>query len=104
MRVGSNGVTQAFSYHTIRGLVGLIALLIAGVAAILSGPTLGSISASYHFDAQDVFVGSLFIVSAFLGAYNGSPHATETHLIEFIASNNNSKASMGSQLLGDSWD
>ncbi len=65
-------VERVFSYRTIRGLVGFIALGIALVTAIVAGEAIGSISASYHTDAQDLFVGFLFIVSGFLGAYKGS--------------------------------
>lgn len=78
-------VARPFSYHTIRGLVGLIALLIATVAAVISGADLGSISASYHYDSQDIFVGSLFVVSAFLGAYNGSPRLGKARWVELGA-------------------
>lgn len=76
-------VERVFSYRMIRGLVGLIALGIAVVTAIVSGEALGSISASYHTDAQDLFVGLLFIISAFLGAYKGSPHSETRNWIEY---------------------
>ncbi len=65
---------RPFSYHTLRGMVGFIALLIAVVTAVVAGKALGSISASYYTQAQDLFVGWLFIVSAFLWAYRGSPN------------------------------
>ena len=61
-------------YRTLRLLVGLIALFLASVASTLAGaPPITSISASYHAGgpARDVFVGSLFAISAFLLAYNG---------------------------------
>ena len=62
---------RVFSYRTFRFLIGFIAISIAIVTWALSGEAIGSISASYHTDAQDIFVGSLFIVSIFMLAYNG---------------------------------
>ena len=64
----------AFNYKTLRTLVGLIAVSIAGVATWASARdlvTINSISASYHTGGQDLFVGSLLIVAAFLFAYEG---------------------------------
>lgn len=63
-----------FSYRTLRVFVGLISVSIASVAIYTSGDgELTSISASYHTHGQDLFVGSLLIVSAFLFAYQGDP-------------------------------
>ena len=76
---------RPFSYHTLRGMVGLIALSIAAATAIIAGETLGSISASYHTQAQDLFVGWLFIVSAFLLAYRGSPNTPQRNWLEWGA-------------------
>jgi hypothetical protein len=62
---------KVFDYRALRLLMGLIAfsLPIAVTVAAMTFPS--SISASYHTNARDVFVGMLFIVSAFLWAYNG---------------------------------
>jgi hypothetical protein len=61
-------------HRTIKFLVGVIALSLATLASLLSGPPpIESVSASYHEGglARDVFVGSLFAIAAFLAAYNG---------------------------------
>ena len=63
----------AFDYLALRLLMGFIALLMPWVVYHIAGdPELESISASYHTDAQDIFVGMLFIVGAFLLAYRGT--------------------------------
>jgi Na+/H+ antiporter NhaD/arsenite permease-like protein len=63
---------RTFDYVTLRLLVGVIAFAIPIVVVYLAYPDrLESISASYHTDAQDAFVGMLFIVAAFLLAYRG---------------------------------
>ena len=68
----SSSRNRTFDYVTLRLLVGLIAFAIPLVVSFLARPTaLESISASYHTDAQDAFVGMLFIVAAFLAAYRG---------------------------------
>ncbi len=73
-----------FDYRLLRLLMGLIALSIPFTVTLVSGEKLSSISASYYTDAQDVFVGSLFIVGAFLFAYNG--HTWMESLASKIAS------------------
>ena len=61
-----------FDYVTLRLLMGVMAFAIPIVVIYLAHPiVLESISASYHTDAQDHFVGMLFIVAAFLIAYRG---------------------------------
>ena len=66
-----------FNYQALRLLMGLIALALpiaVSLTAILGTPSvsdLPSISYSYHTGARNVFVGALFIVGAFLWAYNG---------------------------------
>ena len=60
-----------FDYRTLRLLVGLIAFTLAPFVSLISANPLSSISASYHTESRDLFVGLLFIVSAFLWAYNG---------------------------------
>jgi len=62
---------KVFDYRALRLLIGLIAFSIPFVVSFLSSSSLSSISASYHTEARDAFVGMLFIVSAFLWAYNG---------------------------------
>lgn len=51
--------------------MGLIALTLPEIVVVLAGKSLTSISASYYSDARDMFVGQLFVVGAFLFAYNG---------------------------------
>ena len=63
-----------FSYLTLRLVVGIIALLLPVLTPLISSTPLSSISGSYHTEARDIFVGSLFIVGALLLAYNGRPH------------------------------
>ncbi|MEM7764904.1 MAG: hypothetical protein AAF290_12635 [Pseudomonadota bacterium] len=60
-----------FDYRALRLLVGLIAFAIPFAVSLIARESLTSISASYHTDARDAFVGLLFIVGAFLWAYNG---------------------------------
>jgi hypothetical protein len=61
-----------FGYRTLRLLVAVIALALPVVVRIFSSFVhLSSISASYHTDAQDVFVGSLFMIGALFVAYKG---------------------------------
>ena len=60
-----------FDYRTLRLLTGLIALSLPFVVSLVSTDELVSISASYYTEARDLFVGMLFVVSAFMVAYNG---------------------------------
>ena len=60
-----------FDYRALRLIVGLIAFALPFVVSIISSSPLSSISASYHTEARDAFVGMLFVVGAFLWAYNG---------------------------------
>jgi len=66
-----------FNYQALRLLMGLIALALpiaVSLTAMLGTPSvsdLSSISFSYHTAARNIFVGALFIVGAFLWAYNG---------------------------------
>jgi hypothetical protein len=62
---------KVFDYRALRLLVGIIAFAIPVFVTIISSGPLSSISASYFTEARDVFVGMLFVVSAFLWAYNG---------------------------------
>lgn len=60
-------------HHTLKLIVGVIALTLANLTAYFSSAPLESISASYHEGgwSRDIFVGFLFAISAFLFAYNG---------------------------------
>lgn len=62
---------NVFDYRALRLLVGLIAFALPFVVSLVAEEPLSSISASYHSAARDLFVGMLFVVSAFLWAYNG---------------------------------
>jgi len=63
--------SPVFDYKALRLLVGIIALALPYVVIVFSTEKLASISASYYSEARDYFIGMLFIVSAFLWAYNG---------------------------------
>lgn len=67
----SNNPGTVFDYRALRLLMGLIALGLPFVVSFLASTSLSSISASYYSEARDAFVGMLFVVSAFLWAYNG---------------------------------
>jgi hypothetical protein len=60
-----------FDYRTLRLLVGLVAFSLPVIVWLVSTTPIASISASYHTEARDVFVGGLFIIGALLFAYNG---------------------------------
>ncbi len=60
-----------FDYKALRLLMGIIVLVLSPLVTVIAAKALASVSASYHTDAQDVFIGLLFVVSAFLWAYNG---------------------------------
>jgi hypothetical protein len=63
--------TVVFDYQVTRFVIGMIALTLPFVVSIVSAGPLSSISASYFTCARDIFVGMLFVVGAFLLAYNG---------------------------------
>jgi hypothetical protein len=60
-------------HHTIKLIVGVIAISLAALTNLFSDTPLESISASYYIGgwSRDIFVGFLFAISAFLLAYNG---------------------------------
>jgi len=60
-----------FDYRALRLLVGLVAFVLPVVARLISSTQISSISASYHTESRDVFVGSLFVIGALLWSYNG---------------------------------
>jgi predicted transporter len=64
---------QEIDHRTLKLLVGLIAISLAGLTAAFADTRITSISASYHEGgwSQTVFIGFLFAIAAFLMAYNG---------------------------------
>jgi len=60
-------------HHTIRVIIGVIAISLATLTSTFSETPLESISASYHEEgwSSNIFVGFLFAISAFLLAYHG---------------------------------
>lgn len=60
-------------HHTIKLIIGVIALSLAGLTSYFADDPILSISASYYEDgwSRDIFVGFLFAIAAFLLAYNG---------------------------------
>lgn len=60
-----------FDYRSLRLMMGMIAMSLPFVVTFRAGKPLTSISASYYTSARDLFVGQLFVVGAFLWAYNG---------------------------------
>lgn len=61
------------NHHTIKLIVGVIAISLATLTSLFSATPLQSISASYHEGgwSLNIFVGFLFAICAFLLAYNG---------------------------------
>jgi hypothetical protein len=60
-------------HHTIKLIMGVIAISLATLTSVFSETPLDSISASYHEEgwSSTIFVGFLFAISAFLFAYHG---------------------------------
>jgi len=71
MTTSVSGHNPVFDYRALRFLVGLVAFALPVVVWLISCTRLSSISASYYTEARDVLVGSLFVISALLWAYNG---------------------------------
>jgi len=69
--MATNDKAAVFDYRALRLLMGIIAFALPIVVSALSTTALSSISASYHTEGRDAFVGMLFVVAAFLWAYNG---------------------------------
>lgn len=69
----SNPRQIEIDHHTIKLIVGVIAISLATLTSLFSNTPLQSISASYHEGgwSRNIFVGFLFAISAFLLAYNG---------------------------------
>ncbi len=70
----SKPVREEIDHRTIKLIVGLIALSLAGLTGLFSGFTITSISASYYEVgwSHSIFIGFLFAIAAFLLAYNGT--------------------------------
>lgn len=68
---------QEIDHRTLKLIVGLVALSLAGLTSALSASSITSISASYYESgwAQTIFIGFLFAIAAFLLAYNGLSRA-----------------------------
>ena len=72
-----------FDYKALRLMLGIIAFVMPFLVTLIARTPLASISASYHTEARDFFVGLLFIVGALMLAYNG--HTTREALASKIA-------------------
>lgn len=73
-----------FDYRVLRLFMGVIALSLPYAVIFLSQESLTSVSASYYTDARDTFVGMMFVVGAFLWAYNG--HTLRQAAVSKVAS------------------
>ena len=64
---------EEIDHHTIKLLIGVIALSLATLTSYFAGGTITSVSAAYYEGgwAQSILVGFLFAIAAFLLAYNG---------------------------------
>jgi len=82
--VTSKNTGTVFDYRALRLLMGIIALTLPFLVTLLSSSPLSSISASYYTEARDAFVGMLFVVGAFMWAYNG--HTIKEAVASKIAS------------------
>ncbi len=67
----TNTQSVVFDYRTLRLMIGIFAFSLPFVVWWVAQEPLPSVSASYHTNARDLFVGILFVVAAFLAAYNG---------------------------------
>jgi hypothetical protein len=64
---------EEIDHRTIKLLIGVIALTLAGLTSYFAGGSITSISASYYEGgwANSIFVGFLFAIAALMLAYNG---------------------------------
>ena len=64
---------QEIDHRTLKLIVGIVALSLAGLTSAFATTAITSISASYYEGgwSQSIFVGFLFAIAAFLLAYNG---------------------------------
>ena len=60
-------------HRTIKLIIGVVALSLAGLTSLFARTRLASISASYYEGgwSQSIFIGFLFAIAAFMLAYNG---------------------------------
>lgn len=72
-------------HHTLKLIVGLIAIFLPFLADLFSQSGLTSVSGAYHEGgwSRNIFVGFLFAISAFLLAYNG--YSTREMVLSKIA-------------------
>ena len=82
---------QEIDHRTIKLIVGIVSLSLAGLTSAFATTTITSISASYYEGgwSQSIFIGFLFAIAAFLLAYNG------LSLIEMILSKIAASAALG---------
>ena len=74
MSTGNENENPVFEDHTLRLVVGALAIGLPSLVYILAGRITRSISSSYHEPlARDVFVGSLFVLGTLLISYKGHP-------------------------------
>jgi hypothetical protein len=64
---------QEIDHRTIKLIVGIVALSLAGLTSAFAATAIASVSASYYEGgwSQSIFIGFLFAIAAFLLAYNG---------------------------------
>lgn len=79
MRSSESNNPFLFDHHTIRAIIGLIAMLLPWIVRWRAALSLDSISWAYHTDARDIFVGCLFVMGAFLISYKGHQVILEEH-------------------------
>src|SRR5258708_40106956 len=73
-----------FSYHTIRLIIGLIAVSFPLIIFVRATYVTPSVSWSYYTNARDDFVGLLFVLGGFLMSYTGhKPILTEENVGKF---------------------
>lgn len=76
---------REIDHHTMKLIVGLIALSLPFLTSYLAGGRITSISAAYYEGGwpQSIFVGFLFAIAAFLLAYNG--RSTSEYVLSKVA-------------------
>jgi hypothetical protein len=69
-----SGELLVFDQYAIRLLIGVLAFALPWVVSLRAWQITPSISWSYHTESRDLFVGSLFVIGAFLISYKGRQH------------------------------
>lgn len=69
-----------FSHDQLRLIVGIVAFALPLLVRHKSSVLLTSISASYHTEAHDIFVGSLFVIATVFFAYKGHGSIWESRI------------------------